>query len=251
MSNPGSSNGTIQSLINDVQAWLQNRADVSESQSNPDMRPSRWIRKAIENVTQQYRFEELRTLGPTVSIGPGLGFQGSNYLYPVSMFLNPGDDYQFNESMVIFISPTVSYPMDYMQPKAIAPLLNVPGGVSFKYTRYGANFWFGVQSGIPYQVYFPYQRVHPFIEDNVPGSPVFLPKEWLEIVSVDAARRGAVKNRWNDQATYLYQMLHGDAAYQNSAGEKGTPGLLAPVLEQQTRDEMTSVRQIIPVATRY
>lgn len=253
MDNPGASTVTISGLIQDVKAWLQDRSDVSETQPNTEMRPSRWLARAITNLTQKYVFEELRTIGPTVNLGPGLGFQGSNFLYPVSYFLNPGDDYTHNESMTIFLDPpnnTVSYPMDYMQPKAIAPLVHIPGGIPFKYTRYGSNFWFGVQAGSNYQVYYPYQRVHPFTADVV-SSPVFMPKDWIEAVTISAAERGAAKLRWNDQSTFLHQKLFGDPEFEMSGGVKGRPGLLAGLMLQQERDEQKSVRQMVPMVQRY
>jgi len=245
---------TINDLIPAVQAILQNRSDVSESQSNPEMRPSTWIAKAITNLTGKYIFEELRVIGPTVNVGPGLGLNGSNYLYPVKYFLQPGDDYTFTAtSMVIFLDPpsnTVSYPMDYMQPKAITPLVNIPGGVPFKYTRYGSNFWFGVQAGQNYQIYYPYQRKHPF-EAKLPASTVFMPDDWIEAVEWSAAERGAQVLRWNDQATFIHNTLFGDPEFQMSGGVKGRPGLLAGLLLQQERDQQTSTRQIVYMGQRY
>lgn len=246
---------TINDLIPAVQAILQNRSDVSESQANPEMRPSAWLKKAITNLSSKYVYEELRVIGPLVALGPGLGFQGSNSIYPVKMFLQPGDDYTFNAtSMVIFLDPprnSVGYPMDYMQPKAIVPLVNIPGGVPFKYTRYGSNFWFGVQPGNTYNVYFPYQRKHPFNKDNLPTSEVFMPDDWVEAVEWSAAERGAQVFRWNDQATFIHTTLFGDPEYQSSGGVKGRPGLLAGLVLQQERDMQQSVRQMVCVSQRY
>jgi len=246
---------TINDLIPAVQAILQNRSDVSETQANPEMRPSVWLRKAITNLSSKYIYEELRVIGPMVTLGPGLGFQGSNSIYPVKMFLQPGDDYTFNAtSMVIFLDPpnnTVGYPMDYMQPKAIVPLVNIPGGVPFKYTRYGSNFWFGVQPGNTYNVYFPYQRKHSFNKDNLINSEVFIPEDWIEAVEWSAAERGAQVLRWNDQATFIHTTLFGDPEYQSSGGVTGRPGLLAGLILQQERDQSQSVRQMVCVSQRY
>src|SRR4029077_10218151 len=141
-----------------VKAALQNRADVSETQANPEMRPSAWIRDTLRELTANYPFEELRKPGPLVTIGPGLGYQGSNYMYPVSMFLAKGDDVTLMEDPVIFLTnlqaasvgfvgnitgSPVGYSMDYLTPKAIQPMLFIPGGIPFKYTRFGNMFWFG------------------------------------------------------------------------------------------------------------
>src|SRR5712664_2377561 len=153
---PATATLTINGLINKVKSDLQNRSDVSESASNPEMRPSAWIRDALRELTANNPFEELRLPGPLVTIGPGLGVQGSNYAYPVSMFLQSGDDVTLMDDPVIFLTPTqaasvglvvttgnvVGYSMDYLTPKAIQSLLFVPGGVPYKYTRFGSQFWF-------------------------------------------------------------------------------------------------------------
>jgi len=178
MNTPGGSPITIKGLILKVQAALQNRSDVDETQTNPEMRPSAWIRDALREITESQPFEELRTSGPLVNIGPGLGLNGSSYAYAVSYFLNSGDDYTMTEDPVIFLSPVQAasvglvtngggaYGMDYMTPKAIQPLLFIPGGIPFKYTRFGNQFWFGTQPGQNYQVYLPYQMRHPFNDEN-------------------------------------------------------------------------------------
>src|ERR1700681_4058977 len=105
LAQPGAATLTINDLINKVKAELQNRADASETQTNPEMRPSAWIRDTLRELTANYPFEELRVSGPLVTIGPGLGFEGSNYKYPVSMFLNPGDDMTLMDDPVIFLNP--------------------------------------------------------------------------------------------------------------------------------------------------
>src|ERR1700689_2343125 len=214
MNNPGSPTVTIADLIPKVQAALQNNPNANEKQANPEMRPSAWLRDSLREITANYPIEELRTVGPLVTIGPGLGYQGSNYAYSVSYFLNPGDDVTLTEDPAIFLNSnvvvpagtrvfsvtgsTVAYSMDYLTPKAIQPLLFIPGGVPFKYTRYGTQFWFGSQPGQPYNVYLPYQIRHPFSDTSLPSSPVFLPPDWLDICAYAAAERGAIANRWSE-----------------------------------------------------
>jgi hypothetical protein len=263
MNTPGGPSATIGSLIQKVQAALQNRSDATESQANPEMRPSAWIRDALREITESQPFEELRTSGPLVNIGPGLGVNGSTYAYAVSYFLNLGDDLTISEDPVIFLSPVQAasaglvvngsgaYSMDYMTPKAIQPLLFTPGGVPFKYTRFGNQFWFGSQPGQNYQVYLPYQIRHPFNDDNLSSSPVLVPPSWLDIVAFAAAERGAVVNRWNDQATYLHNLLYGDPKSQMSDGTLGRPGLIAARTFQMERDKRLSTVQIMPVVSRY
>lgn len=262
MNLPGASTITIGGMINRVIADLQNRSDVSESNTNPEMRPSRWLRDALREITESQPFEELRQPNPPlVTIGPGLGFNGSSYAYKVSIFLKNGDDVTLMEDPVIFLNSTqsgpavgantVSYPMDYLTPKAIAPLLNIPGGIPMKYTRFGDQFWFGTQPGQNFIVYLPYQLRHPFNEDDLTISPVYLPNSWFDILSLAAAERGAIRFRWNDQAAFLHKTLYGDPASQMKDGTLARPGLIAARVLQQERDRRLSSVQITPVVARY
>ena len=272
LSAPASATLTINDLINKVKAALQNRADVSETQANPEMRPSAWIRDTLRELTANWPFPELQIAGPLTTIGPGLGYQGSNYMYPVSIFLNAGDDMTSSEDPTIFLTPqqqqaailqgatasrfvgtatgTVAYPMDFLTVKAIQPMLFIPGGIPFRYTRYGNMFWFGTQPGTNYSVYLPYQRRHPFNPDLV-TSPIFLPQEWLDIAGYTAAERGALMLRWNDQASYIHQLLYGDPASQQKDGSLARPGLISARILQPERDRRLSTVQIGIVSSRY
>ena len=261
---PATSPVTISSLVNKVKAALQNRSDVGETNSNTEMRASAWIRDTLRELSASYPFPQLQIFGPLVTIAPGLGWQGSNYMYPISMFLNPGDDYTLSEDPAIFLTPaqaqsvglvattseTVAYPMDYMSVKAIQSLLFIPGGVPFKYTRYGGMFWFGSQPGQNYNVYLPYQQRHSFNSDLL-TTPVRVPVDWLDIVAYAAAERGAIAFRWNDQASFIHTILYGDADFQRSGGVEGRPGLLAGKVFQQERDKRLSPVQILIGAERY
>lgn len=261
---PAASPLQITHLTNKVKAALQNRSDVNETQANPEMRPSAWIRDTLRELSANYPFEELRVVGPLVTIGPALGFQGSNYMYPVSKFLNVGDDLTLTEDPVIFLNGVQAasvnlvgnvvapgaYSMDYMTPKAIQPLIFVPGGVPFKYTRFGNMFWFGSQPGANYKTYLPYQVRHPF-DESLLTTPIRVPADWLDIVAYAAAERGAVAFRWNDQASYLHNLLYGDPESQLKDGTLGRPGLIAAKVLQQERDRRISTIQVTPVVQRY
>ena len=261
----------ISDLIPQVAAYLQNRSDVAEGQTNTQMNPSSWIQSALMEITANYPFEELRTVGPLATIGPGLGVGGSNYMYAITTFLNINsgtglpDDYTLMEDPVIFLTTaqalsvglvgTVSgvsaYGMDYLSPKAIQPIIFIGGGIPFKYTRYGPNFWFGTQPGSNFNVYLPYQIRHPFNSSNLPNSPVFVPPDWIDIICYAAAERGAVNLRWNDQATFIHQILYGDPDYQRTGGKQGRPGLIAAKLFQPERDKRLSPVMVMPFAQRY
>jgi hypothetical protein len=246
MYNPGSYSKLIQDLVPRVIRALQNRQDVTLPQA------SDWLADTLKELTPKYPFEELRLIGSTVLIGPGLGFNGSANIYPVSYFLNSGEDYSRTEDPVIYFSggntasaavatlatgPT--YPMDYMQPKAIQPLMNVPGGIPFKYTRYGGNFWFGAQPTRNFAVFVPYQKKHPFVDGNIPESPVYLPSEWEQVAVYDAARRGAEELRWWSQSDKLHEFLYGSPDNPDKR-----PGLIASLENQQERDQRLSTRSV-------
>lgn len=267
---PAGTTLTIKGLINKVQAYLQGNQNAVETQTNPEMRPTAWIRDSLREITANYDFEELRVIGPLVTIGPGLGYQGSNYMYPVTSFLQAGTDMTIMQDPVIFLTPAqgaagglnavaqvattsnlVGYSMDYLTPKAIQPLLFIPGGIPFKYTRYGNMFWFGSQPGSNFNVYLPYQVRHPF-SDTLVETIVKVPEDWFDIIAIAAAERGAAGPlRWYDHATFLHQLLYGDPEYQDSGGERGRPGLIAARILQPERDRRLSPVMILPGAQRY
>lgn len=261
---PAATPHVIGDFINKVAANLQNRSDVTEAAANPEMRPSAWLRDSLREITANYPFPELQKPGPLVVIGPGLGWQGSNYMYQVSKFLAPGEDVTIMEDPVIFLTPgqaavagiaattnnVVAYPMDYVTPKAIQSLLFIPGGIPFKYTRYGDMFWFGTQPGSNFNVYLPYQLRHPFTEKLI-QSPVRIPADWYDIMCYAAAERGAIALRWNDQATFIHNILYGDPQFQQSGGEEGRPGLIAARILQPERDKRLSPVMLTIGSARY
>jgi hypothetical protein len=254
---PGQNPHLISDLVPGVIAALANKTDVTSQQA------SIWLKKTLLNLSENYPTPELERTGPIVTIGPGLGYNGSNYEYLISTFLeNAGDDYSLMSDPVIFLTPTtatraslvnagttsgsvVGYGMDYMTPKAIQSLLFIPGGIPFKYTRHGNKFWFGTQPGAPYQVYLPYQIRHPFNDSNLLQSRVYVSTSWEDIVEYSAAMRGANENRWPDQVTNLKNLIYSDPLGQ------GEPGLLKALTSQISRDQSKSVRQVTPMVNRY
>ena len=250
---PGANPHVINDLYQGIVNKLQGRTDITNQQA------AEWVKRALLDITESMIFEELRRLGPMVTIGPGYGLNGSSYIYPISSFLNAGDDYTLMEDPVIVLAGTsagtqftsagqitdaVTYPMDYMTPKAIQPLLGIGGGIPFKYTRFQGNFWFGTQPGQPYQVFLPYQVRHPFVS-NLPESPLFIPTSWEEIVEYSAAMRGAEERRWPDMVKDLKYILYGDPK------RPDMPGILAARKLQIERDENKSTRQLLPYVGSY
>lgn len=246
---PAAPTGTINDLIPGVQAALQNRGDVSEAQSNPAMRPSRWIKRAIQEFTESQPFEELRTTGPTVTLTALQAF------YPVTFFLNQGDDYTFPESLAIFIdfpTNTIKQTLDYKTPKAMEQMTsNTTIGLPSRWTRYGQQIFIGPNPNQPYSMFMRYQIRHPFNDANLPTSSLYIPDTWHEIVEMAAAEKGAIANRWNDQATYLHNALWGDPEYQMTEGKRGRPGMVAARILQPERDQSFNSRALTVLVSRY
>ena len=57
--------------------------------------------------------------------------------------------------------------------------------------------------------------------------------------------------RWNDQASYIHQLLYGDPASQMKDGSPARPGLISARIFQPERDRRLSPVQISPMISRY
>lgn len=235
---PGSSPYKLIDLVTIVREALQGNTSFTDNTA------CGWLQRSILNITDNYPFEELRTTGPIVNLPANVPLQ-----IPVSSYINTNDDYTLMEDPVIFLDQAhqIGYPMDYMDPKALEPLLHVPGAIPFKYTRYGNYFLFG---GIPaqsYATYLRYQIKHPFNPDpNLQSTPCRFGVAWNEIMAYDSARRGAISLRWWDIGDKLRQLLYGDPQNQ-----EGNPGLVKEVVAQQYKDQRNSSRQFMVRVGRY
>lgn len=244
MAIPGGTSITVSDLVPDVIEALQGRTDVSSI-------APKYLKKAIQEVTQSYQFCELEQEGPIVPLIIGQS------AYPVSYFLQPGDDYTMPNSFFVYIdfpTNTVKGPIDYRTPKVMEMMTSVvTQGIPSRYTRYGRNFILGPVPDQTYYVGLKYQQKHPFPQDNaaIGGTPVLLPESWHEIVVYSAAERIAVVKRWNDQRKELHDLLYGDPEYVASEGKRGRPGVISARLFQQERDEKFNNRSITPHVPRY
>lgn len=245
MALPGANNKTLNDLVPDVLEALQQRTDVST------LMACRYMRKAIIELTESTPFEELRRTGPQINLSTG------QYSYPVSLFLNPNDDYSFPESAVLFVdvgTNQVTQPVDYMTPKGIEPLVApVTTGTPSWFTRYGTNFFFGPTPNNAYTTFLRYQVKHPFPDapSGLPAQTLFMPDSWEEIVVYGAALRIALIKRWNDQVKVLHDVLYGDPEFLSSEGKRGRPGILAARLLQVERDQKFNARRLGILVPRY
>lgn len=241
----GIGNKSLHDLYPDVIDALQGRTDVSEETS------AKYLAKAILEITESYPFEQLRVTGPNVQLTIG------QPIYPHTLFLNPGDELTQIPVLAIYVDfpgNTVTSVMAYKTSTAIETMISpATQGLPSRWTRFGNNIHIGPNPNQTYTMFARYQRKHPFPQqtDQLPAAPVYLPDSWMEIAVYGAAERIAVVKRWNDQATYLHNILYGDPEFQMSDGRRGRPGLIAARTFQQERDEQFSVRQLIPRVARY
>lgn len=245
MSQPGVATKTINDLIPYVTDALQGRTDVAAI-------APKYIKRAVQELCESNVFEELKITGPQVSLVAG---QSS---YPVSFFmLDSGDDYVQIPSFALFIdfpNNTVIQPIKYKTVMALEPSLgSATTGIPSRWTRYGANILLGPVPTQAFTVYMRYQMRHRFPQDesSLGGVKLYIPDTWEEIVAYGAAERIAIVKRWNDQATYLHNVLWGDPASQQKDGTLGRPGLLGARTLQIERDQRHNSRQLIPIVSHY
>jgi hypothetical protein len=245
MAVPGASTRIIGDLYTDILDALQQRTDITP------VFAAKYVRKAIIELTESTPFEELRRTGPTVATTI------NKATYPVSFFLNVADDYNFMETLVVYIDPaqnTVKYPLDYMTPKAIETI-TAPAtvGLPAYWTRFGTNLFLAPTPNAAYTMFARYQVKHPFPEDfaALAFQPLMLPDSWEEIVIYASAYRIAIVKRLNEQASMLHELLFGDPEFQISEGKRGRPGLIAARLLQYERDQKFNTRRLGILSQRY
>lgn len=237
-------NKKIRDLIPEVRNVLQGRTDID------DVAPFA-IKRALQEYTVSFPFEELRVTGPQVQLTP------SQPVYPISFFLNSGDDYTSPESFVILVdypSNTVQGSINYRTPKAIEGMLSpATRGIPSRFTRYGMNFMLGPVPDQAYTVFLRYQVKHPFPTDDaaLAGADMYVPDDWEEIIAYAAALRIARSKRWTDQVKDIHDSLFGDPEAIKSEGKFGRPGLLSARLAQVERDERFNTRQLSITVPRY
>ena len=227
---PAISTATINDLIPQLQLILQNRQDISQ------YNPSLWLQRAIQNITQRIPFEELRVTGPQVPLIV------SQYSYPVSYFVNSGDDYTTPVAVNVFTdfpNNTVAFPLHYDTPTGLRPLTFIPGGLPGKWTRFGTNIWTGPQPNQPYTSFMDYQKRHPFNDQNVGSSAVLLSPEWHEVVEYCAAFRMCLGPlRWPDMAQEF-----GSITFTNP-NNPGVPMPIRDLYSQAQLDQQIHSRRI-------
>jgi hypothetical protein len=238
--NPGVPTTVINDLLPGVKLILQNRSDFL------NYNPQKAIADSLKELTLALPFEELKTEGPKQTLTVGQSD------YPVTFFVNGGEDYSQIHALNIFTNPdtnTVCYPMKYDTPTAFQTIRFIPGGLPAKWTRFGRFIQVGPQPNQQYTVFMVYQRRHPFNDGNLGTSPVYMPPEWQEIVEYCASyRMAAGPLRWFDYAQQLRTLLYGDPTADDRIANLG---LIKSRVYQQQMDERMHARQLTPVVGRY
>lgn len=247
MPSPGLSPRTVADLVPEVVNALQQRTDVAS------LAPL-YIKRATQEITESYPFEELRVTGPLVVLTP------NNSIYPMSTFVNPGDDYTSPEVVAIYVDfpkNTVVSTMKYRTPTAIEMMIApATKGLPSRWTRFGDNIHVGPTPDRAYTMFIRYQIRHPFPQPSADATsqlsaPLYIPDTWEEIIVYAAAERIAIVKRWADQAKEMHDILYGDPEYVSSEGLRGRPGLIAARRFQVERDEKFNERQLTPMIPRY
>ena len=235
---PGSATKEIAYFVPYVVDALQGRTDVATI-------APKYIKRAVQEICESTPFEELKITGPVVQLVIGQS------TYPVSYFLNDGDDYTQIPSFCIYVDfpqNTVLTTMLYKTVMAIDPMVGTATqGLPSRWTRFGQNILLGPVAQQTYSVFMRYQLRHrfPLDETNLSGTKIYVPDTWEEIIAYAAAERIAVVKRWNDQATYLHNLLWGDPASKMEDGKLSRPGLIAARTLQIERDQQHNARQLM------
>ena len=240
---PGSATKPISYFVPYVIDALQGRTDVATI-------APKYIKRAVQEICESTDFEELKITGPTVTLTAGQPY------YPVSFFLQPGDDYTQIPSFCIYVNyptNTVLTTMQYKTVMAIDPMTgSATAGLPSRWTRYGNQIFVGPTPNQAWTVFMRYQLRHrfPLDETDLSGVMIYVPDTWEEIIAYAAAERIAVVKRWNDQATYLHQLLWGDPASRNEQGKLDRPGLIGARVLQIERDQQHNSRQLMVRVSR-
>jgi hypothetical protein len=234
---------TINDIKQDVLDALQGRTDVTDSQI------ARYVVKTIYELTNSNPFPELQSTGPQVNLTAGQA------VYPVSLFVNTGDEYSMPESFALFVDTpnnTIVAPVRYRTPAGIETM-TAPAvlGVPAWFTRFDKNFHFGPVPNANYTVYLRYQVKHPFPATPDLSDPIYIGRDWLDIVAYGAAMRICILKRWTDQYHSLREILYGDPEAITSDGKRGRPGLIMVKLFQQERDQKYNTRSVTVMQGRY
>jgi len=212
------------------------------------------IRRAILELTSEYKHPLLEDTGPTVQLVPFQNIYAPNY------FLNaPEDGFDISKVNSFFIynspfappSPTNNqtnsgYDLKFRSIDNIEVLLNIPG-LPIYWTRHNNQIYMGSMPDQAYYLYMRYQIQHPqtnVVNGLIPTQQIMMADEWQEILEYATALRLAPQVNLSDKRVELREALYGDQKFQTSSGIEGAPGLIFQRTSQRNRDQATTTRRL-------
>jgi hypothetical protein len=212
------------------------------------------LRKAVLELTNNYKHPLLEATGPVVSFTPFVNNYQPNF------FLNPADDgldVMSINSFFIYNNPFIAssssngltnsgYDLKFRSIDTLEVLLNIPGIPQY-WTRQNNTLFFGSMPDNSYNTYARYQKQHP--NSNEPNgfltaTQIMMADEWQETLEYAAALRVAPQVNLSNKRTELREALYGDTKFQATAGVSGSPGLIFGLTDQRNRDQATTTRRM-------
>ena len=236
-----------------VSALYGGITDLLMGRAVPNAKMAEAIRKSVLELTEDYKFSELQTVGPNVQLQVGVPNYYTNY------FTTPTDGaIKVNKvnSFFLYIDPYVApttpafsgsnsgYELPFRTYSTMTTLLNV-SGQPVHWSRFQEQVWLGSVPDNTYYMAMAYQHEHPFPNAggvNAGNDPLFFPNSWQDILEHAASQRLAQIYNLSGKATELNARLRGDAKFQSSGGIEGTPGLIFQRTSDEQRDQTTSVK---------
>lgn len=230
-----------------IQALLMNRTVATSAMQEE-------IRKAVLELTEDYKHPLLEATGPNVSL---VAYQN---IYAPNFFLQAGDanlDVSKVNSFFIYnttyVVPSANasttnsgYDLKYRSMDSIETLLQIPGIPEY-WGRQNNQIYLASMPDGAYMVYMRYQKQHPLsnvVGGFVDGTQILMADTWQEILEYAAAIRIAPKVNLANKKQELHTSLYGDQKFQTSGGIEGAPGLIFQRTSQRNRDQATTTRRL-------
>jgi hypothetical protein len=208
-------------------------------------------RKAILEMSENYKLPGLQATGPTVPLT--LNYAGP---YPYSTFQNAQyaglEINKFDSFFIYYNGPVVpnqenaGFPLRFKTINDLEILLNIPG-LPTNWTRHEGQIYFAMAPNQIYYVYLRFQFEHPFPNagtSNAGNDPILLPNSWQDIVELATAEREASDFNLDARAAKFRQRIYGDPKFEATGGTEGAPGLLFARTSQEQRDQTTTMKSL-------
>jgi hypothetical protein len=247
---------TIAALTPSVVKLLGNRGDVAAL--TPEA-----MGNVVEELSNNYPFEELRITGPLVQFTSGINQYNPSFFQATPSGGNP---FTLNKvvSWFFYLQPptnltTVSstgyanpgYNLKFRDVEDLEVLANTLSLPQF-WSWLGSFLYVAATPNQAYYTYVRYQWLHPFTGPiALSTDPIYMPATWYDIIEYATAERIALNLRMEDVATRYHNVLFGDPEFQRSSGGRGQPGLIARRTSQTQKNQSRSTRAMRVVRSSY